>query len=115
MSPSCFTIQSITPCCVWLLLLLLCAVNTPLNLTKTKVRQMRKLELQDLCADLGLDVADCRVKLDYVNKVLAAMQQRLGTRATQQANTDAEPTQPKVHIAQPPVPSAICAHTHHSS
>jgi hypothetical protein len=73
---------------------------------------MRKQEVADLCAGLGLDVADCRVKQDYVNKVLAAMKQRLGTGATQQSDTDAAPPKPKVCIAHPAGPfHRLCAHT----
>lgn len=46
------------------------------NLSKSKLNSMRKQELLDLCTSLSLDVDGCKVKADYVSKVLEFQEQQ---------------------------------------
>lgn len=66
------------------------AVN---NLSKTKLRAMRKQDVQNLCDDLGIDVGGCKTKADYVAKVLAHQQ---GSGASQAAAAEAQPAKMRV-------------------
>lgn len=58
------------------------------NLSKSKLNSMRKQELQDLCDSWGLDVEGCKVKADYVDKVLQYQEQQ-GSMLPQASTTDA--------------------------
>lgn len=51
------------------------------NLSKTRIKNMKKQELQDLCEDLGINVTDCKLKAHFVDKILAYQEQRRGSGA----------------------------------
>lgn len=73
-----------------------CFLSAVNNLSKSKVKAMRKQALQDLCDTLGIDVEGCKVKNDYITKVLAYVEQQRGTQQPHQADAEAAPAAPKV-------------------
>jgi len=72
------------------------------NLTKSKVKAMKKQDLRDLCIRLEVDVEGCKVKADYVAKVLAYLQHSgASASATGKGAADAqEAAKPKVCVLQ---------------
>lgn len=69
--------------------MLLCLTSPAVNLTKSKVKAMRKQALHDLCERVGISVVDCKKKADYVEKLLAHMEQQPGQAAAPVGSKDA--------------------------